>query len=53
MVGPVLKKLNERGAIIRGHGGKSTQQLSVVLQVDGKTLSKPRFIVVDPKHLRA
>ena len=27
MVGPVLKKLNERGAIITGHGGKSTQQL--------------------------
>ena len=53
MVGPVLEKLKERGAIIRGHGGKSTQQLPVVLQVGGKTLSKPRFIVVDPKHLRA
>jgi hypothetical protein len=53
MVNPVLEKLRERGAVIKGHGGKSTQQLPVVLKIGDKAPSKPRFLVIDPKRLMA
>jgi hypothetical protein len=53
MIDPVVKDLRERGAIIKGHGGKTTQQLKVELKIGQKTNSKPRFLIIDPKRLTA
>jgi hypothetical protein len=51
MVQPVFEGLGERGAIIKGPGGKTTQQLRVELNIGGSTERKPRFLVIDPKRL--
>jgi hypothetical protein len=53
MVTPLFERLNERGAVIKGHGGKTTQQLRVELNIGGSTEKKPRFLVIDPKRLEA
>jgi hypothetical protein len=52
MVRRVFERLSKRGAIIKGHGGKTTQQLRVELNIGGSTEKKPRFLVIDPKRLR-
>jgi hypothetical protein len=51
MVQPVFERLGELGVIMEGHGGKSTQQLRVVLKIGKITERKPRFLVIDPGRL--
>ena len=52
MVRRVFERLSKRGAIIKGHGGKTTQQLRIELNIGGSTDRKPRFLMIDPERLR-
>jgi hypothetical protein len=53
LVGPVMKRIRQFGAVEAGHGGKSTQQLPITLIEDREIHRKPRFLVIDPKKLAA
>jgi hypothetical protein len=51
LVEPLLRRLDQLGALRKGHGDKSTQQLALTMTLGTRRLVKPRFLIIDPSRL--
>jgi hypothetical protein len=49
----LLGRLRNKNILLGGHGHAGTTQLPTPIQIDGKTIRKPRFWIIDLKRLAA